>query len=169
MIEVHSATDFEPRVDEARKNLSPEISAWDFGAVPLATEKVWAENPSRVGIEPANSNIRQTCFAALHDVMSVPAICRDADGWLYGPNGQVHFTPGFKYCSIFFPWGTFRAEQPLLTVIQPERVNDFSSGNYDGALMSIGHVRSAPALNPVNPLAGNYVVDSRLREKTLRV
>ena len=43
---------------------------------------------------------------------------------LRGPDNQVHQVKGFNYYTEFSFWDTFRAEDPLLTLIQPARVND---------------------------------------------
>ena len=38
---------------------------------------------------------------------------------------KVHEHPGFNYYSTFSLWDTYRAEHPLMTLVQPGRVNDF--------------------------------------------
>ena len=47
------------------------------------------------------------------------------DGQFRGPDKQVHQTKGYDYYSEFSLWDTFRAENPLLTLVQPQRVNDY--------------------------------------------
>ncbi len=112
-------------VDEARKNLIAEMPSWDFDAVRQAAQAVWNDNLSRIRIECSNPNVRQTFYSALYHTMTAPTLYNDADGTYRGRDGQDHTAPGFQYYSTFSLWDTFRAEHPLLTVIEPERVNDF--------------------------------------------
>jgi len=44
----------------------------------------------------------------------------DVDGSYRGPDNQVHKADGFQFVSSFSLWDTYRAEQPLMTIIQPE-------------------------------------------------
>ena len=112
-------------VDEAEKNLRAEIPAWDFDAVRDLARKTWDENLSRLQVESANPNVRQTFYTALYHTMTEPVLYNNADGSYPGPDGKVHAGEGFQYYSTFSLWDTFRAEHPLLTLTQPERVNDF--------------------------------------------
>jgi predicted alpha-1,2-mannosidase len=112
-------------LEEAKKNLQAEIPSWDFDAIREAAKNNWNENLSRIRIESSNANIRQTFYSALYHTMIAPTLYNDADGSYRGPDGKVHSAPGFQYYSTFSLWDTFRAEHPLLTLVQPERVNDF--------------------------------------------
>jgi predicted alpha-1,2-mannosidase len=112
-------------VEEARKNLAAEIPSWNFDAVRDAARNNWNENLSRLTIESSNPNIRQTFYSALYHTMLAPTTYNDADGSYRGPDGEVHPNPGFQFYTTFSLWDTFRAEHPLLTLTQPERVNDF--------------------------------------------
>jgi predicted alpha-1,2-mannosidase len=112
-------------VEEAKKNLRAEISSWDFDAVRTAARNTWNEQLSRIKIESANPNVRQTFYSALYHTMCAPTLYNDADGSYRGPDGEVHTNAGFQYYSTFSLWDAFRAEHPLLTLTQPERINDF--------------------------------------------
>jgi predicted alpha-1,2-mannosidase len=112
-------------IDEAKRNLQTEIPSWDFDAVHAAARNTWNEQLSRIKIESANPNIRQTFYSALYHTMTTPTLYNDADGSYRGPDGAAHTDAGFQYYTTFSLWDTFRAENPLLTLTQPERVNDF--------------------------------------------
>ncbi len=43
----------------------------------------------------------------------------DVDGSYRGPDYQVHKAEGFHFVSSFSLWDTYRAEQPLMTLIEP--------------------------------------------------
>jgi predicted alpha-1,2-mannosidase len=57
--------------------------------------------------------------------MVAPTLLSDVDGQYRGPDGKVHQADGFNYYTELSLWDTFRAENPLLTLVQPARVNDF--------------------------------------------
>jgi predicted alpha-1,2-mannosidase len=112
-------------VEEAEKNLQAEIPSWDFDAIHLAARNTWNEQLSHIKIESVNPNIRQTFYSALYHTMTAPTLYNDADGSYRGPDGEVHTNASFQYYSTFSFWDIFRAELPLMTVTQPERINDF--------------------------------------------
>lgn len=112
-------------VEEAKKNLHAEMPSWDFDAVRTAARNTWNDQLSRIKIESANPNIRQTFYSALYHTMTSPTLYNDADGSYRGPDDAVHTNASFQNYSTFSLWDTYRAEHPLLTLIQPGRVNDF--------------------------------------------
>ena len=135
-------------VDEAKKNLKLEIPSWDFDAVRQAAQNKWDESLSRIKIETSNPNIRQTFYSALYHTMTAPTLYNNADGSYFGPDRKTHSGSGLQYYSTMSLWDTFRAENPLLTLIQPERVDDI-------VLSMLDFYRESPdhAL-PMWPLAG---------------
>ena len=49
----------------------------------------------------------------------------DVNGEYRGPDNQVHRAEGFRFVSSLSLWDTYRAEQPLMTLLEPEqRTND---------------------------------------------
>jgi predicted alpha-1,2-mannosidase len=134
-------------IDAARKNLEAENPSWDFDAVRQAAQASWNANLSRIRIECSNPNIRQTFYSALYHTMLAPTLYNDADGTYRGTDGQIHAPAGFQNYCTFSLWDTFRAEHPLLTLTQPERVNDFVRS------MLAFYQQSADHALPVWPLA----------------
>jgi len=112
-------------VEAAKQNLRTEIPSWDFDSVRAAARTAWNKNLSRISIESSNPNIRQTFYSALYHTMAAPTLYNDADGSYPGPDRKIHTGNGFQYYSTFSMWDIFRAEAPLMTLAQPERVNDF--------------------------------------------
>ena len=112
-------------VAEAKKNLAAEIPGWDFDAVRATARNDWNGQLGRIRIESSNPATRQTFYSALYHVMTAPTLYNDADGSYRGPDRKDYPGAGFQNYSTMSLWDTFRAEHPLLTVIEPERVNDF--------------------------------------------
>jgi predicted alpha-1,2-mannosidase len=108
-------------VEEAKKNLRAEIPGWDFDAVRAEAKKVWAENLSRIQIECANPNTRQTFYSAIYHTMMAPTLYNNADGSYYGADQKAHAASGFQCYSTFSIWDVFRAEMPLLTLTETAR------------------------------------------------
>ncbi len=56
---------------------------------------------------------------ALYHALLAPSVASDVDGRYRGPDNAVHSATGFTFRSTFSLWDTFRAEHPLLTILQP--------------------------------------------------
>jgi len=77
-------------------------------------------------VVPDYSRIKQTIFyTALYHAMLAPNIYNDVDGQYLGLDQKVHTAQGFNYYTVFSLWDTFRAENPLLTLIDRKRTRDF--------------------------------------------
>jgi len=136
-------------VEDAKKNLHAEITGWDFDAVRQVALTEWNDNLSRIQVECANPRIRQTFYSALYHTMLAPTLYNNADASYPGADEKVHPSPGFQNYSTFSMWDIFRAEAPLLTLTQPERINDFVQG-----MLAFYQQSPAHAL-PVWPLANS--------------
>jgi predicted alpha-1,2-mannosidase len=112
-------------VEGARKNLQTEMNTWDFDAVAAAARTKWDQTLGMTAVETSDESLRQTYYTALYHACLAPTILSDVDGQFRGPDKQVHQVSGFDYYSELSLWDTFRAEHPLLTLVQPQRVNDF--------------------------------------------
>ncbi|MFB9844748.1 GH92 family glycosyl hydrolase [Mucilaginibacter ginsenosidivorans] len=72
------------------------------------------------------SKVKQTIFyTALYHCMSAPNIYSDVDGQYRGLDQKIHKADGFDYYTVFSLWDTFRAEDPLFTIIDKKRTLDF--------------------------------------------
>ncbi|WP_242653434.1 GH92 family glycosyl hydrolase [Sphingomonas jatrophae] len=109
-------------VDEegAIANLASEPG--DFGAIRQRTGEAWDKALGAVEIEAALPMRRMVATALYHSLLA-PSVWSDSDGRYRGPDDQVHHADGFTFRSTFSLWDTFRAQHPLLTLIQPEAVN----------------------------------------------
>ena len=72
------------------------------------------------------SKIKQTAFyTALYHCMLAPNIYNDVDGQYRGMDQKIHTAEGFDYYTVFSLWDTFRAEDPLFTIIDRKRTLHF--------------------------------------------
>ncbi|RIA43844.1 putative alpha-1,2-mannosidase [Hephaestia caeni] len=108
-------------VDEAgaMNNLTAEQG--DFDAIRAKTKAAWQKALGAVEIA-ADAPMRTTMYTALYHSLIAPSVSSDADGRWRGPDNAVH-KADFTVHSTFSLWDTFRAEHPLLTLVQPEETN----------------------------------------------
>ncbi|WP_395645881.1 GH92 family glycosyl hydrolase [Terricaulis sp.] len=107
-------------VDEAGAIANLDTEQGDFDEVRARTQAAWEEALGAVDIE-APAPMRTMLYTALYHSLLAPSVWSDADGTYRGPDDQVHIADGYTFRSTFSLWDTFRAEHPLLTLIQPER------------------------------------------------
>lgn len=75
---------------------------------------------------PDPTKIKQTIFyTALYHTMLAPNVYSDVDGQYRGLDQKIYKAEGFEYYTVFSLWDTFRAEHPLLTIIDRKRTLDF--------------------------------------------
>ena len=117
--------------EEAKLNLEKEIPNWNFDQVKENASLKWESALSKIevhmdkGIDETYSRQKLvTFYTALYHSLLFPATFGNADEKYTGLDNVVHTSKGFTYRSDFSLWDTFRAEMPLLTLIDPQRSND---------------------------------------------
>ncbi|MGI4730788.1 MAG: GH92 family glycosyl hydrolase [Janthinobacterium lividum] len=105
-------------VDEAGAiaNLGSEPGGFD--AVRARTTTTWRQALGALEVS-GPAPMRRNVMTALYHSLLAPSVASDADGRYRGPDNQVHRADGFTFRSTFSLWDTFRAEHPLLTIVQP--------------------------------------------------
>src|ERR1700677_4706614 len=111
-------------VDGARKNLAAEIPSWDFAGVRAGAVKQWKRVFEAVDAQSFDPHIRTTFYANLYLSCLAPVLFNDVDGSYRGMDKENHPFGGFQNYTTFSLWDTYRAEDPLLMILQPERVDD---------------------------------------------
>ncbi|MBE7211130.1 MAG: GH92 family glycosyl hydrolase, partial [Gluconacetobacter diazotrophicus] len=106
--------------DGARANLRAETPGLDFDRIHAAARAAWGRELATVEFS-APEPMRRTLATALYHALLAPGLSMDTDGRYRGPDGEVHQARGFDFVSTFSLWDTYRAEQPLMTLIQPPR------------------------------------------------
>jgi predicted alpha-1,2-mannosidase len=109
-------------VEEARKNLRAEIADWNFDGVEARARAAWEQSLSVIeigDITPATD----VFYTALYHAMLHPRTFSDVDGSYprFAGKGEVEHAGSFVYYDDFSMWDTFRAEHPMLTILDPSR------------------------------------------------
>ena len=105
--------------DSAIANMDAEVPGFDFDAVHAAATAAWATELQRVDFR-ASPDMQKNLYTALYHALLSPNLSMDTDGGYRGPDNQVHHAKNFHFVSNLSLWDTFRAEQPLMTVLEPE-------------------------------------------------
>ncbi|WP_431217666.1 glycoside hydrolase domain-containing protein [Puia sp. P3] len=91
--------------------MDAELPGWDFTATANAAKEKWNRELSKVELTTTDEKARRIFYTALYHTMIDPALFNDA--------GSAQNT-----YSVFSLWDTYRAENPLLTILQPNRAGD---------------------------------------------
>jgi predicted alpha-1,2-mannosidase len=110
--------------EAAARNLEAEIGSAGFGEVRARAESAWEDALGRVRVRGGSNEERQAFYTALYHALLQPRLFSDADGAYprFGGGGSLERAVGFDYYDDFSLWDTFRAQHPLLVLLQPERV-----------------------------------------------
>jgi predicted alpha-1,2-mannosidase len=118
-VEVRVGTSF-LSIDQARANLGHEIPDWNFDAVRARLHATWAEKLSRLEIDGATASERTRLYTALYHALLYPREFSEYGRYYSAYDDRLHNGESYTAYSI---WDTFRAENSLLTLFAPERVD----------------------------------------------
>ena len=107
----------------ALANIDAEMPHWNFDAVLAANREQWAQLLDIISIDGTNEQ-KANFYTSLYHLFFQPNNICDADGRFRGPTDQVAFSATGKHYSTLSIWDTFRAAQPLLTLLRPDAVSD---------------------------------------------
>lgn len=111
--------------ENALGNIQAEIPDWDFAAAKQKAQDEWRTALSRIVIESTDTAQKRIFYTAMYHSMIDPALFNDHDKSYRGTDKKVYEKAPFENYSVFSLWDTYRALNPLYTIIEPERVNDF--------------------------------------------
>lgn len=95
---------------------------YDFDAIKKAASDQWETELSRVKIV-AEDSVKTVFYTALYHSYLAPSLFSDVQGAYKGADGKLTKATSPVY-SIQSLWDTFRAANPLFTLLQPARVSD---------------------------------------------
>lgn len=110
-------------VDEAGAIANLEAEPGTFDAIRARTTTAWTQALGAIAIDAAPA-MRTNVYTALYHALLAPSVWSDSDGRYRGPDDQLHRADGFTMRSTFSLWDTFRAEHPLLTLVQPAQTTN---------------------------------------------
>jgi len=120
IIEVRVGTSF-ISIEQARENLKKEIPSWDFESLKRALREAWNRKLAIASIEGATDAQHAIFYTGLYHALLYPRLFSENGRYYSAFDDTVH--NGVSYTD-FSMWDTFRAENSLLTLFAPERIDD---------------------------------------------
>ncbi|QJD77141.1 GH92 family glycosyl hydrolase [Spirosoma rhododendri] len=133
--------------DNALANIRAEIPGWNFNQVRADADAVWNRELGKVQVKSADRSRLTTFYTALYHTMIAPSIFNDHNGDYRGTDKKVYSKAPFTNLTTFSLWDTYRAANPLYTLVQPQRVGDMVN-----SMLAIGEQQGSL---PIWPLMGN--------------
>jgi predicted alpha-1,2-mannosidase len=123
----------------ALKNLNAEIPGFDFEKLREATHAKWDKELSKIQIEGTDEQ-KKTFYTSLYHASLVPNLFQDVNGEYRGFDQNIHKVKDRNKYTVFSLWDTFRAEHPLLSLIQEKRDSDMINSILDHFDQSADHL-----------------------------
>ncbi|MVN91825.1 GH92 family glycosyl hydrolase [Mucilaginibacter aquatilis] len=108
----------------AMANIKLELPGWNFNNTVSAADAAWNKELQKVQLQTSSETNKRIFYTAFYHTMIAPSIFNDNNGDYRGTDKKVYLSPGFTNLTTFSLWDTYRAANPLYTILQPERVND---------------------------------------------
>ena len=111
-----------------------------FDKIYQLTKQAWND---KLGIYDAKGTPDQLAmfYTSLYHTMINPSIYQDVDGQYRGVDHNIHQNnKGYVNYTIFSLWDTYRAEHPLLNIIEPKAACDMVSSMIDHAEQSVHQI-----------------------------
>ena len=109
----------------AKKNLESEIKNWDFDKVKNEAHKLWNKELSKINVKGGTEDEKTIFYTALYHTSIAPNTFSDVDFRYRGMDREIHQTNKENIYTVFSLWDTFRAYNPLKTIIDPGKTNEF--------------------------------------------
>ncbi|RNL56662.1 GH92 family glycosyl hydrolase [Pedobacter jejuensis] len=125
---IYSGTSF-TSIDAAKRNLESEIKNETFDSVLSKTNATWEKSLSQIKITDPNEKKKKIFYTALYHAQQHPRLFNDVDGTYpqYAGNYQTQKISKGNYYDDFSMWDIYRAQLPLVELLQPELANSFAN------------------------------------------
>ncbi|WP_158796442.1 GH92 family glycosyl hydrolase [Pedobacter sp. L105] len=133
--------------ENALANIVAEVPGWNFKQVADAAKAKWEAQLSKIDFQTKDETAKKIFYTALFHTMIDPSLYNDHNGDYRGTDDQIYHHASYANYSIFSLWDTYRATNPLYTIIQPERVGDMVN--------SMINISKQQGFLPIWPLMGN--------------
>ncbi len=111
-----------------------------------AAKDRWNAELGRIEIEEMDARQRKLFYTSLYHTMIAPSLFSDRNGEYRGADAKVHTSDENQY-TVLSLWDTYRAEYPLMTIINPEMSSAIAS--------TLMNIYDQQGKLPVWHLAGN--------------
>ncbi len=112
-------------IENAINNIADSNDNFDFDKIKDEAEVEWNNNLASIEIESSNEDLKSIFYTALYHTQIAPVTFSDVNGEFRMENDTISKAENFTAYSTLSLWDTFRAEHPLLTITDPDKVADF--------------------------------------------
>lgn len=110
-------------LEGARNNLRSECPDFDFDTLYKKADEAWERALDIATVEGENETDLTLYYTCLYHTLLDPRTSVDCDGRYMSPTGEICHAE-YTHRTMFSGWDVYRSEFPLLTLINPEAVND---------------------------------------------
>lgn len=123
---IASGTSF-TSIAAAKANLEKEINSNNFDAVRTNTKADWEKSLAQIKINDGNEKKKKIFYTALYHAQQHPRLFNDVDGSYprFAGNYQNEKISRGNYYDDFSMWDIYRAQLPLVELLQPQLANSF--------------------------------------------
>src|ERR1700744_3570556 len=93
---------------------------WNFDTIRQKLRSTWNEKLSRLQVDGATDNEKTRLYTALYHALLYPRVFSEYGHYYSAFDDRMHAGESYTAYSI---WDTFRAENSLITLLAPERVD----------------------------------------------
>ncbi len=108
-----------------------EIPDWDFDAVRRKAHDIWQKELSRIRVETEDTSLKKIFYTSLYHTLLSPFLYSDPNGNYKGADDRIHNSGNHRRYTVYSLWDTYRAEHPLLTLIEQDKLPDILASMMD--------------------------------------
>jgi predicted alpha-1,2-mannosidase len=119
LVEAQVGTSF-ISIEQARANLDHEMPDWNFESARDALKAAWNSKLGSVSIDGASDDERHIFYTGLYHALLYPKLFSEHGRYYSAFDDRLHDGTSF---TAYSTWDTFRAQNSLLTLVAPERID----------------------------------------------
>jgi len=108
----------------ALKNMQAELPHWNFEQTKREGQALWEQELLKIKVTMNSQEEMESFYTSMYHAFINPTLYTDVDGRYRGLDQNIHSAKNFTNYTTFSLWDTYRAEHPLLNLIQTARNND---------------------------------------------
>ncbi|TYP97396.1 putative alpha-1,2-mannosidase [Tenacibaculum adriaticum] len=116
-------------IANAKDNL--DAGNFNFENVKTEAETIWGSALSKIKVETSVDSLKTIFYTAMYHAQLAPVTYSDKNGQFRKENDSIIEANNFTAYSTLSLWDTFRAENPLLTLLAPNKVSDMVNSMLD--------------------------------------
>ena len=134
-------------VNEAKENLEAEITAWNsFDTIRKQSKQKWNKILRKIDVEGSKDE-KIAFYTSLYHLFIQPTNIADVNGKYRTASNEVKDASCGKFYSTLSLWDTYRAANPMYTILSPELVGDMLTSMLDSY--------TTMTIDPDNPKEAN--------------